>query len=161
MPLQGVCDGVPSAFLILIRIVIMKIIKHMSKVSLFLAILIPIAANRAYAQAEIVNLLSISEGPAAALLLPISDLGVLPPSINNLGAVFLTGFDILSNDAGPVATVFGLGGPLKGQLVPILDVLIENPLSTVDYFMGGGTVISPGLTVIPAVPLLNSPLTGL
>jgi hypothetical protein len=152
---------VPSAFLILIRIVIMKIIKHISKVSLFIAILIPIAANRAYAQAEIINLLSVTDGPAAVLLVPISDLGVLPPSIDKGGAIFSAGFDILSNDAGPLGTVLGLGGPLKGQLVPILDVLIENPLSTVDYFLGGGTIISQGLTVIPAVPLLNSPLPGL
>ena len=139
----------------------MKIIKHMLRVSLFLAILIPIAANRAYAQAEIVNLLSITDGPAAVFLVPINSLGVLPPSINKGGAIFSAGVDILSNDAGPVGTVLGLGGPLKGQLVPVLDVLIENPLSTVDYFLDGGTIISQGLTVIPAVPLLNSPLPGL
>ena len=47
------------------------------------------------------------------------------------------------------------------KALPIFDVLVDSPMTTVDYIVGGGTIISPGLTIIPQIPLLNTPLLGL
>ncbi len=112
------------------------------------------------AQVDVINLFSLSSGPAADVFAPILELGVLPRSLENGGVFLQAGQDILLSDQGPAATVLGLGGPLKGQLVPVLDVLVENPLSLGDYFMGGGTIISQELA-LPPIPIVNAPLTGL
>ncbi|CAA0081060.1 Uncharacterised protein [Zhongshania aliphaticivorans] len=116
------------------------------------------AASRVNAQAEFVNFLSLTDGPLAVLYTPLGDLGILPAGIENLDAIVIAGSDILLAGDNPLDTVLGLGGPLKGQLIPIFDVLVEDPLSTVDYILEGGTIISEGLTIIPTLPLLNSPL---
>ncbi|MBU0537910.1 MAG: hypothetical protein KKF24_05030, partial [Gammaproteobacteria bacterium] len=105
-----------------------------------------------------VKLLSLTDGPLAVLYTPLAGLGVLPAGIENLDAIVIAGTDILLSGDNPLDTVLGLGGPLKGQLIPIYDVLVENPLSTVNYILEGGTILSEGLTIIPPLPLVNSPL---
>ena len=141
----------------------MKLNRIISKplVAAVLLMLMPLLSTKVFAQAELANLLSLSDGPGAVLYAPISNLGLLPRSIENGGAFFNAGSDILLSGRNPLDIVISLGGPLKGQLVPILDVLMNDPLSTGDFILGGGTIISEGLTIIPAVPLLNSPLPGL
>ncbi|WP_339674373.1 hypothetical protein [uncultured Zhongshania sp.] len=118
-------------------------------------------SDRVLAQAELAGLLSLRTGPLAPLYAPIGDLGLLPPGLENGTALFLAGSDILLSGETPIDTLIGLGGPLKGQLIPIFDVLVDSPMTTVDYIVGGGTIISPGLTIIPQIPLLNTPLLGL
>jgi len=118
-------------------------------------------SDRTFAQAELAGLLSLPSGPLAPLYAPIGDLGLLPPGLENGTALFLAGSDILLSGETPIDTLIGLGGPLKGQLIPIFDVLVDSPMTTVDYIVGGGTIISPGLTIIPQIPLLNTPLLGL
>ncbi|MEX1667420.1 hypothetical protein AB4876_00775 [Zhongshania guokunii] len=113
-----------------------------------------------FAQEGVANLFSLSAGPGAALFAPVLDLGLLPRSVQNGGVVFQTGEDIVLGDLGPVGTVIGLGGPLKGQLIPVLDVLMENPLGLGDYLLAGGTLISTELA-LPPIPIVNAPLTGL
>ena len=117
-------------------------------------------SDRAHAQAELAGLLSLKTGPMAVLYAPISEMGILPAALENGDVFFIAGSDILLSGDTPLDTLIGLGGPLKGQLVPIFDVLVEDPLTTVDYVMGGGTILSPGLTIIPQIPLLNTPLLG-
>lgn len=126
-----------------------------------LAVSLSTVSRGASAQAEIFSLLSLTDGPLATLYAPVGQLGLLPGALENGGVFFIAGSDILLGGDNPVDTLIGLGGPLKGQLIPIFDVLVENPLTTVDYILGGGTIISPGLTIVPQLPLLNSPLIGL
>jgi hypothetical protein len=117
-------------------------------------------STASYAQLDVVNLLNLNTGPAALVFAPILELGVLPRSLENGGVFVQAGQEIFLNGQGPAAVVLGLGGPLKGQLVPVLDVLVENPLSIGDYFIGGGTILSQELA-LPAIPLVNAPLPGL
>lgn len=132
-----------------------------SIVAAALLVALPLLSTKAFSQVELANLLSLSDGPGAVLYAPVSSLGLLPSSLASGGAFFNAGSDILLSGRNPVDIVLSLGGPLKVQLVPILGVLMNDPLSTGDFILGGGTIISEGLTIIPSIPLLNSPLLGL
>jgi hypothetical protein len=136
----------------------MKIQKGLSylRLAVFPALLSAVSV----AQVDLKSLVNLDSGPGALAFTPIFDLGLLPYSLQNGGAVLSAGEDILLSSEGPLPTVLGLGGTLKGQLVPVLDVLMENPLSVGDYFLNGGTVVSTGLA-LPRVPLLNAPLPSL
>ena len=56
---------------------------------------------------------------------------------------------------------FGTGLPLVQDLVPIVGVLTTAPQTLPDFLLGGGTIVSPTLSAIPAIPLLTAPLPGL
>tara|TARA_R110001592_G_scaffold121890_13_gene328069 strand:- start:3041 stop:3526 length:486 start_codon:yes stop_codon:yes gene_type:complete len=142
----------------------MKFINNLSKSVVrasLLAVSLSTMSNTASAQAEIFSLFSLNDGPLATLYTPVDQLGLFPRSLENGGVFLIAGSDILLSGENPIDTLLSLGGPLKGQLIPIFDVLVDNPLTTVDYVLGGGTIISPGLTIVPQLPLLNSPLVGL
>lgn len=64
----------------------------------------------------------------------------------------------LSNNGGPLGVITGIGGPLRGQLVPVFDVLTQEPDQLFTYFMEGGTVVSTELVILPAIPLVTAPL---
>lgn len=137
----------------------MKIIKKETRSTLSTLVLASsvLMSTESYAQFDVINLFSLNSGPAAIVFAPILELGVLPNSLENGGVFIQVGQDVLLSDQGPVSTVLGVGGPLKGQLIPVLDVLVENPLILGDYFMEGGTIISKELA-LPAIPLVNAPL---
>ena len=105
----------------------------------------------------LVGVLPVLPGSSGGVL-SIQNLGLLPYSLNNAPAFMAAGENLLLGENDPLTTALLLGGPLKGQLVPVLDVLLESPEAMPDYILGGGTVISRELTIIPPIPLLNSPL---
>ena len=84
-------------------------------------------------------------------LLPTGLLG-LPLLLPSAGEL------LFSNNGGPLGVVTGLGGPLIGQLIPVFDVLTQEPDQLFTHFMEGGTIISTELVILPAVPLLTAPL---
>lgn len=53
------------------------------------------------------------------------------------------------------------GIPLVPGFVPIVDVLLTAPLSMPAYLLEGGILLSPSLTLVPELPLLSAPLSGL
>lgn len=84
---------------------------------------------------------------------------LLPSGLLDLPLLFPGAAELLfSNNGGPLGVVTGLGGPLRGQLVPVFDVLTENPAQLFDYFMSGGTLVSTELVILPAIPLVTAPL---
>ncbi|GAB3383179.1 hypothetical protein NCG89_13245 [Spongiibacter taiwanensis] len=87
--------------------------------------------------------------------------GILPRGIGTLLVLPAAGELVFSNNNGPTGALLGLGGPLKGQLVPAFDVLVNTPAELPDYFLNGGTLISPELVIVPPVPLLSAPLLAI
>ncbi len=134
---------------------ITKVISHLK-----LALMSVLFSDVSFAQVDLPTLMNLKAGPGVFVFAPVLDLGLLPHSVENGGAVYSAAEDLLLGENGPLPTVLGLGGPLKGQLVPVFTVITENPLSTGEYFMSGGTVISPGFA-LPRVPLLNAPLPSI
>lgn len=97
------------------------------------------------------------EGNASPLSLLV-DTGLVPRGITSLPALADAGQLLLSNNDGPLGIVTGLGGPLKGQLFPAFDVLVADPASLLDYFIAGGTILSPELVIVPPIPIFSSPI---
>lgn len=62
------------------------------------------------------------------------------------------------------STVNELGVNAGVAAVPVFGVLLENPAGLLDFFMGGGTILtqalngSGGNSVVPGIPLLTQPL---
>ena len=84
---------------------------------------------------------------------------LLPTGLLGLPLLFPGAAELLfSNNGGPLGVVTGLGGPLRGQLIPVFDVLTQNPGQLFDYVMNGGTLVSTELVILPAIPLVTAPL---
>lgn len=85
---------------------------------------------------------------------------LLPTGLLGLPLLFPGAAELLlSNNAGPLGAVTGLGGPLRGQLIPVFDVLTQNPGQLFDFLMSGGTLVSTELVILPAIPLVTAPLS--
>lgn len=52
----------------------------------------------------------------------------------------------------------GVGVPLLLDTVPLLDVLVSNPLQLPGFLLGGGTILSPAVSAMPPIPLISAPL---
>ncbi len=105
----------------------------------------------------LMGLLSAGSG-GGELISQLAATGVFPRGITILPILPDAGALLLSNNEGPGSVLLGLGGPLKGQLVPAFDILVNDPAATLDYFLGGGTVLSPELVIVPGIPLISSPI---
>ena len=61
-----------------------------------------------------------------------------------------------------VGIATGTGLPLVQGVVPVLDVLMSNPLELPTFFFEeGGSILAPSLSGVPPLPLLNRGLDGL
>ena len=89
-----------------------------------------------------------------------SPLGILNIGFELIDAspiLFNSGLGIVSAPIPVLESLSMLGLSSGGDIFPVLPVLIESPQEIGDFFLGGGTIINPGMTVFPAIPILTSP----
>lgn len=91
----------------------------------------------------------------------IENLGGLGDFSGSAGRVLELGTVVLGNPLPLFQLGTDTGLPLVLGVAPILDVLSTDPASLADFISQGGTLLSPSLAALPAVPLLSAPLPGL
>lgn len=88
--------------------------------------------------------------------------GLLAGNGDSLSALTLIGAASLNEPQEIISTLTGLGLPLAGEYVPVLDVLLNNPASILTYLIeGNGILLSDGIAALPDIPVISSPLSGL
>ncbi|CAA0110554.1 Uncharacterised protein [Zhongshania aliphaticivorans] len=53
------------------------------------------------------------------------------------------------------------GIPILPGFVPVLAVLVDDPISLPFYILDGGSLLSPTLSLLPEIPLISAPLIEL
>lgn len=91
----------------------------------------------------------------------VENLGGLGDFSGSAGRVLELGTVVLSNPQPLFQLGTDTGLPLVLGVAPILEVLSTDPTSLADFITQGGTLLSPSLASLPAVPLLSAPLSGL
>lgn len=76
-----------------------------------------------------------------------------------LGGLLTLGTGVLGDPAILTSIIRGTGIPLVQELVPVVGVLTDEPLSLPGYLLGGGgSVLTPSLSALLPIPLLVAPL---
>lgn len=73
--------------------------------------------------------------------------------------LYVLGYSVAGQEVDEISRpVDATGRPLAYTVVPVSEVFLENPDGLSDYFSSGGTVVYPGLSALPGVPVVNRPL---
>lgn len=91
----------------------------------------------------------------------VQNLGGLGDFSGSVGRVLELGTVVLSNPQPLFQLGTDTGLPLVLGVAPVLEVLSTDPASLADFIIQGGTLLSPSLASLPAIPLLSAPLSGL
>lgn len=110
-------------------------------------------------------------------LIGLSELPVVFGNLSDLGLSVFGSY--IENPLSAISVLEGLGGvgissllqpqsiisPVSGlvsangfAVVPIFEVLVSDPASLFNYLSSGGGILTDSIAVIPAIPLLNSPI---
>lgn len=77
--------------------------------------------------------------------------GADPASLANLAPLLPAAPGALIDVGGSV------GVPLVFNLLPVVDVLANNPGGLPGLLLGGGPLVSPAISGLPPIPLINTP----
>ncbi len=106
--------------------------------------------------------------PVLGTFLPFA-LGELPASLMAIDLPIAKTLAGLGQAGGLVGPISGnpealirplqhLALPVAFDVIPLTEVLFNNPAGLVDFFTSGGVLVTPDIALIPRIPLVNQPL---
>lgn len=69
-----------------------------------------------------------------------------------------TGTALLSDPARLGDTGLNILEPVAIYTLPVTGVLFTNPAGLAGFVLGGGTLVTPSIPLLPAIPLISAPL---
>jgi len=110
----------------------------------------------------------IGDLPVLGTFLPFA-MGDLPTSLMAINLPIDKTLSGLGQAGGLVGPISGnpailirplqhLALPVAFDVIPLTEVLFDNPAGLVDFFTSGGVLVMPDIALIPRIPLVNQPL---